>query len=545
MPQSQRFPRWPAAALIAVLVLQITLVLNRAINWDEFYHYSQVQKLAAGTLSEPLQTLYTRAFLWVTALPGGGIDHIITIRWFMLGCEAITCAAIIGIGARFASRSAAWLAALAYAGGGYVMQHASSFRFDGPAAALLMSAAWIMLRSRLGPLAIMAIGLLAGTAAMLTIKTVLYAPVFIGIAWLRWNESGRSRGGLLRLGMIGLASLAAFGAIYWLHAASLAGNADGQAKAVLGWAGGEMFHFGLQPYWQHNHWLHHLKGFVMAPLLALLVIAMPVLLWRDRREASEKFALVGLLAPLATLIFYHNTAPYFFVFMLAPVCAALAIGFDQALLRYSETALAALLGLLALAVWSVEASGPLDRQRQILAAAEVMFPDHPAYFDSSAVLGTFPKANAFFTPLGLSLYRQGIHAAMADTMAKQVVPLVVSTDALFVRALTTRDPVPELLDRDLAALREGYIQLWGPFWVAGRDFTGRTDFTLRVPGAYRIEGSALRIDGQLFQPGATVELARGLHRAEPGGGKVSRIIWAKVKTVPSQPAPTGPLFTDF
>lgn len=538
MPQFGRFPRWPALALLVVLALQATLVLNRAINWDEFYHYSQIQKLAAGTLSEPLQTLYTRAFLWVTALPGSGIDHIITIRWFMLACEVATCAAIVGIGSRFASRSAAWLAALAYAGGGFVFQHATSFRFDGPAAALLMCAAWIMLRSRLSPLAIVAIGLLAGTAAMLTIKTVLYAPVFAAIAWLRWNEGGRSTRSAARLIAIGLASLGAFAAIYGLHAASLAGNADGQAKTMLGWAGGEMFHFGIQPYWRH-----HLKGAAIAPLVTLLVLAMPWLIWRGTRMRSEKIVLAGLLTPLATLLFYHNTAPYFFVFMLAPVCAALATGFDWALKRYSEAALAGVLGVLALAVWAMEQPSPLAKQRQVLAAADLLFRDRPAYFDSCAMLGSFPKANAFLTPLGISLYRQGIHPAMVDTMARQVVPLVVNTDPLFDRALTTRRPVPELLDRDLAALRDGYVHLWGPFWVAGRAFAAPTEFTLRVPGAYRVEGAALRIDGQLIQPSGVIELNRGQHRIEPMGQ--TRLVWAKIEELPAGPAPTAPWFTDF
>lgn len=540
MPQDSRLPRWPALILLAVLTLQITLVLNRAINWDEFHHYSQIQKLAAGTLTEPLQSLYTRAFLWVIALPGSGIDHIITIRWFMLACEVVTCAAIIGIASHFFSRPAAWLAALSYAGSGFVFQHASSFRFDGPAAALLMSAAWIMLRSRLSLLAIAAIGLLAGTAAMLTIKTVLYAPVFAAIAWLRWQESKRSLPSLLRLAAVGLASLSAFGAIYWLHAGSIAGNADGEAKSMLGWVGGEMFHFGIQPYWRH-----HLKGAAIAPLVTLLVLAMPMLLWRAKRPIAEKLLIVGLLSPLLTLFFYHNTAPYYFVFMLAPVCAALALGFDQALRRYSETAIALVLGLMALAVWAMEQPSPLDKQRQVLAAADALFPDRPAYFDSSSMLGSFPKANAFLTPVGISLYRQGIHPAMADIMARQVVPLVVATAPLFDRALNSRDAVPELLDRDLTALRESYVQLWGPLWVAGRRFTGSAEFTLRVPGTYRIEGAALRINGQLMQPGATIELARGQHRAEPVGGRDSRLIWAKIGKVPAQQAPDEPWFTDF
>lgn len=532
-------PFWPLAMLALVLALQATLVIGRAVNWDEFYHYSQVHKLAAGTLVQPLQTLYTRAFLWVTALPGSGIDHIVTIRWFMLGCEIATILAIAGIAGRFASRQAAWLCALAYAGAGYVFQHATSFRFDAPAAALLMGAAWIALRSRLGPGAIIASGLLIGTAAMLTIKAVLYAPVFAGIAWLRWQESGRAPATLARLAGIALASAAAFAAIYWLHAASLAGNVDDEARAILGRAGGKMFSLGIQPYWPH-----HLKGAAIAPVVTAMLLAFPFVLRRAERPLAEKLALIGLVAPLATLLFYHNTAPYYFVFMLAPVCAGLAPVMDRALQRYSEALIAMVLAALAGAVWMMEQPGPQDRQRQLLAQAERLFPDHPAYFDSCAMLGNFPKANAFMTPMGIALYRQGSYPAMADTLERRAVPLVLAADPLFERVMGGNQPVPELLEQDLAALRGNYVRYWGPFWVAGREIASAGDFTLLVPGSYRIEGAELLIDGKLHPAGSVIELDRGPHRAEPRGGK-ARVIWAKARPAPAEPAPASPWFTDF
>lgn len=530
---------WPLAMLAAVLALQATLVMGRAINWDEFYHYSQIQKLAAGTLSEPLQTLYTQAFVWVTALPGSAIDHIILIRWFMLGCELVTLAAIIGIARRFASSGGAWCCALAYAGAGYVFQHATSFRFDGPAAALLMSAAWIMLRAPLRAPAILAIGLLAGTAAVLTIKTVLYAPVFAGIAWLRWRSAGDERATIVQLAAIGLAAAGAFAAVYWLHASSLAGNANGEAKAILGNFGDKMFRIGLQPYWRH-----HLKGALIAPAVTLLLLALPFVLRREGRPRAEKLALIGLVLPLATLLFYHNTAPYYFVFMLAPVCAALAPAIDWFLTRFTQAKVAVLLGVLPLAVWAAERPGPLESQRALLAAAEVMFPDHPAYFDSCAMLGTFPKANHFMTQIGMKLYRQGAHPSMTQVMQHRTVPLVMASLPLLEVALTSDKPIPAFLPQDLAALRENYIHHWGPFWIAGREIASETRFDLRVPGPYRVEGGALLLDGVLLPAGQIVQLPRGVHQAQPQAAKV-RLVWAKAGPALASPPPAQPWFTDF
>ncbi len=532
-------PRWPAAMLVLTLALQATLVTGRAINWDEFFHYSQIHKLVAGTLSTPLQTLYTRAFAWVVALPGSGIDHIITIRWFMLGCELAILAAIVGIASRFASRQAAWLAALAYASGGYVFQHATSFRFDSPAAALLMTAAWILLRSRLGTLAIIAIGLLIGSATVLTIKAALFAPVFAGIAWLRWSEAGRTSAAALRIVACGATSLAAFAVIYGLHASTLTGDVGGEALTVVGGVGTSMFSIGLQPYW-----LHHLKGFAIAPAIVLMLIAFPFILRRSALSRPERVALIGLILPLSTLLFYHNSAPYYFVFMLAPICAALALVLDRALPRYGEARIALLLGGLALAIWAVDRTGPLDKQREILAAADMIFPDKPAYFDSSAMLGHFPKANAFMTPAGTAQYLKGAYPPMTDVMARQAVPLVLASDELFERVLTTAEPVAALLPQDLAALRETYVPFWGPFWIAGRAFPKATEFTLRVPGQYRVEGSALRIDGRDLQPDALVTLGYGPHRAEPLTSAQSRIVWAAARR-PAGPPPAPPYFGTF
>ena len=104
--------------------------------------------------------------------------------------------------------ASALLCALAYLSAGYVFRHGTSFRFDPPATALLMSAAWITLCRPLQARWIAATGLLLGIATVLTIKSVLYFPVFAGIAWLRWTEAQRSIAAALRLAAIGLAAIA-------------------------------------------------------------------------------------------------------------------------------------------------------------------------------------------------------------------------------------------------------------------------------------------------------------------------------------------------
>ncbi|MBN8501121.1 MAG: hypothetical protein J0M19_08225 [Sphingomonadales bacterium] len=536
---TKRRSGWPLAGLLVVFGLQTTLVTGRAINWDEFFHYSQIHNLAAGTLSLPLQTLYTRAFRWVIDLPGSTIDHIVVIRWFMLACEVVTVAAIIGIARRFASPAAAWLAALTWLSAGYVFQHGTSFRFDPPAAALLMSAAWIMLCRPLRISWIIANGLLLGIATVLTIKSVLYAPVFAGIAWLRWQEGNRTAPAAIRLAVIAVAAMASAALVYWLHARGLTGETGGAAKTTISGTGGKMFGLLDQPYWRH-----HLKGIAIAPAVALLSLGFPFMLLRHARPAAEKAALLGLVLPLSTLLYYHNTAPYFYVFMLAPVCAGLAIVIEPVIARYGQRTLAIVLAALAVVVWMMEKPGVQTTQRQLIAIAEAALPGRPAYIDACAMLGRFPKANLFMTPVGMALYQQGAFPSMASVMAERPVPVVLANDPILDRALNGSGPVPELLPNDLKALRGNYVHFWGPLWVAGKSVPQTGTFTIAVPGSYRVEGGTLTIDGVTVAAEQTVELARGEHRVELAQAAPVRLVWSSA-IMPKAPPPPAPYFVDF
>jgi len=137
----------------------------------------------------PLQTLHVRAFAWLAAIDIAGVDQIRIARLFMLLAQIVTCGAIIMIARRFVTLPFALLCALAYLSSGYVFQHGWSFRTDPLATALSMSALAILTQSRLDWKALLAFALLMGTAFMVTIKIVLFAPAFAGIAWLRWSEA--------------------------------------------------------------------------------------------------------------------------------------------------------------------------------------------------------------------------------------------------------------------------------------------------------------------------------------------------------------------
>lgn len=535
---------WPVAGIVLALAGHLYLALTRAINWDEFYHYSQVQKLAQGTLTEPLQTLYTRAFVWVVDLPGLGVDHIVAIRVFMFLCMVVVAAAIFGAASRFVGRVPSAFCALIYLTAGYVLQHGTSFRFDAPAAALLMTAAWILLRFRLSPGTVLAVGLLAGLSAMLTIKTILYAPVFLGIAGLLWSEAADKRRLLIQLAAVGAAALGAFALIYLAHASSLAGNSDVEAMKVVSRAGGKMFHFGYVTYWQSM-----VKGAQLSLVLALVILAFPFVIWKAALSKAEKWALAGFYLPILTLFFYHNTAPYFYVYMLPPVTVACGVVLSL-IVRFRATAVAMMALLLAGGglILSHEPPNPIERQRQILRVAQAMFPGGVSYFDSCAMLGSFPKANVFMTPWGIDQYLLGGFPSLQETMSIKPVPLVVNDDYMFEDALNGKGAVPAFLPGDLAAIRDTFVHLWGPFWIAGEEIPARAGghaFEIRVPGFYTARGASVTIGDRMLVPGQFLYLDRGVYRASTTGDKAARLIWGKDIKVPAQPDAGGPLFMPF
>lgn len=532
-----------AGVIALVLMMQLHVALVRAVNWDEFWHYNLTVRYARGELADPLQTAFTPFFAWVTGLPGSGIEHILTIRLFMWACLIVTALAIAGTAQRFAGRAAGLVCALIYLSAAYVLQHGTSFRYDPPAAALLSVSLYCLATRPLRWPWLALAGVLMGAATLLTVKSVLYASAFAGVAWLRWSEEGFCLRAAIRLALVPVAALAGFGALYWLHAQGLAGDTGGNAQAMLDRSSRKMFVFGVPPYWQAA-----VKAAVLSPLHAALVLAAPVVIWTAPRTAAEKIALTGLWLPLTTLLFYHNTAPYYHVFMLAPVAMALAGVVAVLAKRYDARLIAGvLLAAAAFVMWR-EPDSPLDRQRVLVETAERTFPPGTAYFDSNAMIGKLAKANAFMTPWGTELYLQGAYPSLTQTAAKMPVPLVIDNDWMFAEALHGDAPVAALLPQDTALLRSAYVPFWGPFWIAGFDLapaSAARSVAVAVPGPYTLTSDqAVMIDGTLRQPGAVVTLARGEHKVGASSAPVM-LRWGERLSPPATPAPPEPYFTGF
>lgn len=534
---------WPIAAIAVVALLQIELIFNRPVNWDEFFHLSEAHAFYQGRLTEALQVFYARAFFWLPMLPLDAVDQIRIARVFMFACEMFTVSAIYAIARRFVLPAPAALAALAYIACGYVFQHGFSYRADPMAANLLMGALWILTASRLNTQAILGAAFLTGLAVLTTIKVVFYAPAFLGIAILRWSEATDRPALSFRMLLFACAAVVFASLFVGLTMLSLPPEGTGSATKTVATSGTMMFDEGLFP-----RWAYIAGALATGPLTALLILTSPIELRRDRVTRSRTIALALLMLPLASLVIYRNSFPYFYAFILPPALVGAAIAARAVLERIPAPAIALAFVANAAIVSFATPREVLPRQKQVLAAVHEIFPEPVPYFDFPGMIVDFPKANFFMTTWGYRKYRLGQETRFVDVMSRETVPLLVINQAPLDRNQTGEEPTPHFHPDDAQALREGFIPHWGPLWVAGRRFPAMTRqkaFTVYAPGVYTLENGSALIDGVNYKPGQTLELTRGLHRFERNSEGEILLRWGDHLRRPSYPFDRGPLFKDF
>ena len=533
---------WVTGALLAVFALQFTMLFTRAINWDEFYHYSLVEDFVRGSLTQPLQTFFVRPFQWLVKLPGTVVDHIVAARIAMFACEAVAAGAVAKLAIRFTDRATGLLCALAYVTVGFVLQHGFSFRFDPVDAALLMSALCVLACTSFRGAWRFLFAALVALAGVYTMKSVLYAPAFAGIAWLRWSEAEHKRTFVFDFAVAGCTAVLLYAALIFYHSQAVP-NAAGSAGALVHASANTMLSVGSPLYR-----IYILKAALEAPLRALLVLATPLCVPFMPLPRAGKIALAALWSEILILGIYHNTAPYFYVFLLAPVAVAWCAPLSLATRWIGPKVFATWFVLAACLLWSAEDRAIIDRQRTLVAAADTIFPTPVNYFDLCGMLGRDMKANIFMTPFGTQLYRAGAVPSMSETVQQKVVPLVVENDRMFTRVLGQGRNSPEILSEDAAMLRDTYVHFWGPFWVAGKTVAAdakQAPATIRVPGPYTVSGGAVEVDGRRVAPGGVIDLQRGTHRLSASDGKAARLVWGAHLRAPDGPPPPPPYWLHF
>ena len=534
---------WLLAGIVFVLVLQLTELFRRGINWDEFHHYNLLWELRGGTLSNPINTVFTRALVWVTELPGDPIDHIIAIRLMMFGFELAILAAIIALAQRFSNRTTGLICALAYISFPFVFGHGYSFRFDPPVTALMLGAAWIIMVRPLDWKTILVAAALIGLSILVTVKIVLLLPAFAGLLWLRWSEHDFAWPYAARIGLVGALALALAGLAYLGHINALPAAPPEQTNNIAGGVGNVMFALEPKPFWGTA-----LLAAIKAPLVALLIALFAIRI--GGRPTPEKIALGGMFATITTLVYYLNTAPYFYVFMLPWVLIACCVSIEWMVAKFAPLVVGAAFVASGVIAFASEPASPLKSQRQLILAAQETFPEDLAYFDFMGMLPRQEKANPFMTLLTVKRVQAEGRSIYSETMAERAVPLMmknhVQFDLLFAdpaQEALLPDGTPVFTEDDKEALLDTYVPFWGPFLIAGEVIpsgTAKHTFVIRVPGPYTVSGASVTIGGMRYETGAIIELERGTHEVTGQRNGDTRLVWGRNLQPPAYPPPPRP-----
>lgn len=531
------------AALTIVIGMQIELAFTKSINWDEFFHFSQVHRHLQGRPTQWLQLPFVWLFSWVPSLSGDIISHIQLIRALLLPFELVTIGAIIASSRHLAGREEALLCALLYVTGGYVFLHAFALRADMIAAALLTTALWIGICRPLRALEIASAAALLLLAFLATIKTVLYAPAFFGVAWFRLQK----RSHRVALAVAGVLALAAAAVLLWA-APHLPRTGMFSGIRDIGWLGREavarMFSAGLfpQPQWLGGQILR-------APLLTAAIVLALLTFLRRELPTAERVLGLSLLLPLCSVAFYRNAYPYYFVFILPPAMIAVAMTIRPIVQRYGVISPAMLLLAIAVTLSILENREVIDRQRTFQAGVREIFPTPVTYIDDCGVLSNFPRAiNHYASGWALSSYRRASIPTYSMAMEAEPVPLFLADDGPVGSVCFDILHRGALFYTDYKSIKDNYVQHWGKVFVAGKHIEAgeqEVSFKIAVPGTYTVEGGPVVIDRISYSAGNVVELARGEHTASGNRPVEVTLRWGDHLPRPAYTWPHEPLFTEF
>jgi hypothetical protein len=528
---------------LACLAAQLYLVFVKSFNWDEFLHFSQVYQLRAGTLVQPFQVLHARILWWAPEVSTDLVVQMQAARVFVWVSFLVTLGTIFGLARQFTNRVNAFFAAFAYLGAGYVFTHGFAIRADPLVTATLMAALFFAATGRLSLWRAIGVGVLIGVAGMMTVKAIFYAPCFAGIAWLRYRQDESRRLALGRFGVCAVAAVATFAIVYFYHTAGLA-EAEPSARSGAAPSG---FLRWLTSGLEFVHYTG--REFLLAPIF-VLCLALAPLAWRKAGLSRDRqIALAAMMLPLLTLLFYRNTFPYFFVFILAPAAVAIAPALGLLRQRVGDLSLSFALAVFPLVLTAMEPRSVIDRQRALIDYVHSEFRTPTGYLDYSAMISDYPRVLKYLTSgNGIKLYHEQGDAVVGHEIDRGNVAFIIANHPVLVAALEGRALPDTFLPADLQAMQGHYVRQWGPLWREGESIPAGAEpfaFTLRRGGRFVLAGAPATIDGAPVLPGEGLSLARGVHRVS-GVRKSGSVLWRGDKLPSAPPAlEVDSVFTQF
>lgn len=555
-------------SLVAAVSSRFFVVFNNEINWDEFYYLSQVYEFGAGTLDKALQTIHVRFFGWLAAVSGNEAEQIIAARLVMLVFQIITGWFIYKTALLFLSRNASLFSVFCYFSFSYVIWQGTSFRTDPVATCLLMAGLYYLAAYPKSLRYAVLAGGVIGLAGMVTIKSVFFVPVFSVVILSHMVCAGRSWHRPFVYGMVaGLFALGLFVLLYLWHKSGMAAASVEKSGTMVSGSVAKTIGFS-EAARVYSYFIYSLpRNIVFWSFVAGGIITALALVRSGSRDTRCQAVIVlSFLLPLLSVLFYRNSFPYYFTFILAPATIFCGLGWDYIASRKYRTAPVFLVVAILAGLVNIAAHGlirphikTLDDQKLVLSVIHELFPEPVPYIDRCGMVSRYPKAGFFMSTWGLEKYR-GIQKPVLVEQIEEKQPVFILANArghLDVHKESYASFVKngyELMPEDLQALRDNYMHFWGPIYVAGKTFDfgnegGQMSFSMAIEGIYTIEtqgGGAVFLDGVAHEAGDVLFLKKGVHTIAAGEGvSPVSLIWGRKLQRPQIPPPQRLLFSGF
>ena len=514
------------AFLIVLLSVSFAVVVIAAfrmpVNADEYIFLNNIHRAVSGERLGLLQTAYVHLFQWLPFMGHNEITQNTIGRVICLAAWAGSLLLLYRLGRRLLDPLGALTSVVLFAVFTFSLGHAFTFRIEPLLLPLLLSVALLLLNPTTARVS--AAGALSGVALALTIKTVLWAPAFIGVLAVGlWDSPHRLRP-ILAGAVAGTATYAGILLAHRWAISSESNPTPGVSVDGLASLGSYMLFEQFVP--MSSVLLTALIANPATSTLLLIGFGLASASVREPQSRRNSLILLFLASPLLTLAFYTNAFPYAYLVLIPGACLLAGKAFS----RLMGTA-KGLRGVIAL-ICLVSAAIPMialawesrvdrtQQQKQILSAVHQLFERPVPYIDVSGMVASFPRKIPVITRAVLAPYRRAGVPVFANYIHEANAPLlIVNSPSLDVWSdeLESLEPNTRLLPQDEATIRATYAQYWDQIYLAGRQWRDlrpgeRRSFEIVVPGKYTLLASGpVIVDGRTFAPGGTIALTPGPH----------------------------------
>ncbi len=554
--------------ILITLLLKFHLIFLLNIDVDEFTFLSIVHQYLQGALAIQFFTFHVHFFSWLPLISENEVTQIFAARVFMYILGLGSCIFIYLTGRLFLNKSGALFSVLCYLSISNVIVHGSSFRFDPICVFLFLMSIYFLLRKPRSGLFVIAPGLNMALSLMVSLKTVLYLPAIGAIFLCRIFLKENRRAIFKEIVFFTVTLIIGFILVYQYHLFTLSGEGlHSPVKVVNAFASRGILFNGLFPEPVYMLLILVENLFIWVFWLVGIILLVWELICFKNKQLSENMLMLPLLIPLISLIFYKNSFPYFYVFIISPAIIFPGVFVSKIIDDYKKKGsvvflmlISTIASLIVFVNFSIHykrnAFNQTVTQREIVQLVHQIFPQPVPYIDRCSMISSYPKVGLNMTTMGMERYREANVPIMHKILIRQqpvfIVANIVYLDLSLPRGAKDIFRNYPLLEEDHNILKENFIHHWGLLYVAGKHFNFNSHvrsqtFEILIPGTYTLEADGeVSINGVVYEPGSIVKLKQMTYTIVPQTTPMGVTLrWGKDLYKPSYEPSTQPVFLGY